>query len=177
MSKRAQTPVVHVPPARTKAETRAGSFRPGRSSTPLATSTIQGRTCATRAATFSGVRPPARIRRGRGGGVEEVGRDRVPGPAGPAGDVGVDQDGVGRAAQLLGPDRGSATIAATAPASPSRKARTTRNGAEGDEVFGRLVAVELDDPQAEAAARLGDLAGRPVDEQADGLASPRAGRR
>src|SRR5438067_718635 len=53
--------------ARMNAATRAGSLRPGDDSTPLATSTIHGRTHATRAATFSGVRPPARTRRGRGG--------------------------------------------------------------------------------------------------------------
>ena len=41
-----------------------GSFRPGHDSTPLATSTIQGRTRASRSATFSGVRPPARMRQG-----------------------------------------------------------------------------------------------------------------
>src|SRR4051794_35094852 len=53
--------------ARRRASIRARSFRPGDDSTPLATSTIQGRARATRSATFSGVRPPARIRRGRGG--------------------------------------------------------------------------------------------------------------
>src|SRR4051812_24292666 len=47
--------------ARSRAATRAGSLRPGADSTPLATSTIQGRRRASRPATFSGVRPPARI--------------------------------------------------------------------------------------------------------------------
>ena len=60
-----------VPPraARTNAATRPGSLRPGDDSTPLATSTIHGRTWPIRSATFSGVRPPARIRWGRGGGL------------------------------------------------------------------------------------------------------------
>ena len=50
--------------ASTNAWTRARSLIPGADSTPLATSTIQGWTRATRSATFSGVRPPARIRQG-----------------------------------------------------------------------------------------------------------------
>jgi hypothetical protein len=45
------------------AATFSGSLIPGDDSTPLATSTIQGRTSATRSATFSGVNPPARIKR------------------------------------------------------------------------------------------------------------------
>ena len=61
---------------------RGGSLRPGDDSTPLATSTIQGRTRAIRSATFSGVRPPARIRRGRGGTRSRiVVGDRRPGAA------------------------------------------------------------------------------------------------
>src|SRR5207245_2364160 len=39
----------------------SGSFSPGRHSTPLATSTIAGRTRRIASATFSGVNPPARI--------------------------------------------------------------------------------------------------------------------
>src|SRR5207247_10675867 len=41
----------------------SGSLRPGTDSTPLATSTAQGYTARTAAATFSGMRPPAKIRR------------------------------------------------------------------------------------------------------------------
>src|SRR4051794_4966097 len=44
--------------------TLSGSLRPGDDSTPLATSTIHGRTIRSRSATFSGVRPPARMRQG-----------------------------------------------------------------------------------------------------------------
>src|SRR5207249_11703856 len=47
-----------------KAATAARSFRPGADSTPLATSTIQGRTRTIRSDTFPGVRPPAKMRRG-----------------------------------------------------------------------------------------------------------------
>ena len=70
--------------ARRKAATRAGSLQPGADSTPLATSTIQGRTSAIRAATFSGVRPPARMTGGRGGAPRAAwrrssGRSRPPG--------------------------------------------------------------------------------------------------
>ena len=44
----------------------------------------------------------------------------------------------------------------------------TRRWLEGHEVFGRLLAVELDDPQAEPVGQLGDLAWRAIDEEADG---------
>src|SRR6516225_8827689 len=46
-----------------KACSFAGSFLPGRDSTPLATSTAKGRTMRMASATFSGVRPPARMTR------------------------------------------------------------------------------------------------------------------
>src|SRR5215469_8159733 len=46
--------------AHINATIRAGSFLPGRASTPLHTSTAYGRTTRIASATFSGVRPPAR---------------------------------------------------------------------------------------------------------------------
>ena len=52
--------------AATKRRTLSGSFVPGLASTPEFTSTPYGFTMAIDWATFSGVRPPDRIRRGRG---------------------------------------------------------------------------------------------------------------
>src|SRR5215831_13366522 len=53
--------------ASTKLTIAAGLFTPGRSSTPLDTSTPKGCTCAIAAATFTALRPPAStscVRRG-----------------------------------------------------------------------------------------------------------------
>ena len=52
---------VDLPAAAMKRDILAMSFTPGDDSTPLATSTAYGRTARTAAATFSGVRPPARM--------------------------------------------------------------------------------------------------------------------
>ena len=71
----------------------------GADSTPLATFTIQGRTRATRSATLRGVRPPARISRGRGGPAIQNGLGhRGAGPARLAGDKGIHQDRIQRPA-------------------------------------------------------------------------------
>ena len=152
--------------ARTNAATRPGSLRPGDDSTPLATSTIHGRTWPIRPATFSGVRPPARMRLGRGGRTwRRSGGDRVPGPSGLAGDMGIDEHGVGGAAQLLRPAQIPQHARDRLGVSEAERADDAEVS-EGDEVGRRLVPVQLDGPQPDAIGQGGDLIGRTIDEQA-----------
>ena len=167
--------IQHPRAARTNAATRRGSFRPGDDSTPLATSTVQGRTRATRPATFSGVRPPARMSRGRGGSRprRSAAIERPVPPARPATWPSTSTES--GAAQRRRPfEVGDHRVNGRLVREPERADQ--KESTERGEVTGRLRAVKLDDRQADPVRRLGDLLRPPIDEQADRRARGRQGR-
>ena len=129
----------------------AWSLTPGSASTPLATSTANGRAAAIPSATFSGVRPPARI----SGTSERRPDEQLPvealtGAAGGPRPVGVEQVEVG-AVGLGGPDVGAA-------AHPQRLDHLAAGPPRGLLAEGRpLVAVELDHGQRLVLGRSGEL--------------------
>ena len=123
---------------------------PGRLSTPLATSTIQGSHPGSPCRDVFGSQAAGQDQSGQGGDrVENVVRDERTGAARLSRHVGVDQDRIGRPPQLGGSTEVVGHAAPVrGPIQPKRPNDLKRP--ELEQVFRRLLSVQLDDPDPQS---------------------------
>ncbi len=155
--------------ARMNAATLAASFRPGEDSTPLATSTIQGRTRATFAGDVLGSQTAGQDQPGQGGNaIEDIIGDGRAGAARLAGHVGIDQDRVRKATQGLGLREVVDHSRPSPRRWPSRNARIDLELIEHEKIFRRFLAVQSGRSSRPSARRY-----RPLRRPADRRTRPR----